>query len=150
MLKVTFIVIVYSVAFTSCLLWAIFAPSAIANSVVATVAIGGIVAIAATAFRFVWNPMLAAYPAIQPKPDAVRRHFQSFSLGHVNMGLSIHVAADDAYLHLTPLAIWRLLGAQAASVPWSALNRTGRSSAMLGKHRIVGPRWCIDLIGDDD
>ena len=59
------------------------------------VGVGGIMLIAATAFHLLWRPMLADFPSREPAPDAVRRRFQSFGLGIVNMGCSIHVAADD-------------------------------------------------------
>jgi len=108
-----------------------------------------IAGIAASAFHLVWRPILAAYPARVPAADAVRRRFQSFSIGCVNMGLSIHVAADDEFLHLVPLGIWRMLGANPASIPWSALTPVGRSgrAARLDGHRLEGPRWCMALIG---
>lgn len=110
-----------------------------------------IAAIAAAAFRYLWNPVLAPYPAREPAPGAVRRSFQSFGLGIVNMSGSVHVAVDDECLHLTPLTVWRLCGARAASIPWSALVPAERSPrvALIGGPqgcRLEGPAWCIGLV----
>lgn len=103
--------------------------------------------IAWAAFRWLWNPMLAPYPPRTPAQDAVHRRFQSFGLGIVNMGGSVHVAADDSYLHLTPLSIWRAMGARKASIPWSAMRPVGRQgrAVMVGSQRLVGPKWCLSL-----
>lgn len=109
-----------------------------------------IAAIASAAFRLLWNPMLAAYPPRPPTEDAIKRRYQSFGMGIVNMGGSIHVAADADYLHMTPLWLWRILGARSASIPWSAMRpvgpigRYGRT-VMVGTHRLVGPNWCMSL-----
>lgn len=110
-----------------------------------------IVAIAAAAFHFIWRPVLAAYPAREPAPGAVRRRFQSFGLGIMNLAGSIHAAVDDEYLHLVPLWIFRILGARPASIPWSALTPVGRTGrvARLGACRIDGPEWCMKLVAPD-
>ncbi|MBX3374190.1 MAG: hypothetical protein KF817_10165 [Phycisphaeraceae bacterium] len=109
-----------------------------------------IVAVAGLAFRMLWQPMLAPFPARPPAPDAVHRRFQSFSVGIVNMGFSIHVAVDEAFLHLRPVAPWRWLGARDASIPWTAMTPVGRAARVArlpGGHQIVGPRWCMRLVG---
>lgn len=110
----------------------------------------GIVAFAS--FHYLWNPVLAPYPPRDPAPDAVRRRCQSFGLGCVNMSGSVHVAVDEEYLHMTPLAIWRMLGANAASIPWSALTALDRSGrfALLGACRLHGPKWCMELAQPKD
>ncbi len=116
-----------------------------AGLILSITVVGYIAAVAAAAFHFLWNPVLAPYPARRPASDAVRRRYQSFGLGIVNMGGSIHAAADDECLHLVPLRIWQALGARSASIPWSALTPIGRSGrvARLGACRLDGPAWCM-------
>ena len=106
-----------------------------------------ILAMAMAAFHFLWRPMLVDYPAVEPAPDAVRRNFQSFGIGIVNMGLSIHVAVDETYLHLTPFRLWRLLGASPASIPWSVMEPVGSSGRVVrfDGRRMDGPKWCMEL-----
>lgn len=110
-----------------------------------------IVAIASAAFRCLWNPVLVPYPKRNPLPGAVTRNYQSFGLGIVNMGGSIHAAVDDDHLHLTPLAVWRWLGARPTSIPWSVLSpvgRTGRVARVGGPRgcKLEGPAWCMSLV----
>ena len=149
MLQVVVVTIAYCLAFTAALLWSLLQPNPMAHAVLTIVALGGLPVIFIVTFRCAWCPMLAPYPPVEPKDGAVRRRYQSFSIGLVNMGFSLHVAADETYLHLTPLPIWRRLGARPASVPWSALRRTGPRSAMLGQLRVIGPAWCMELIEVD-
>ena len=116
---------------------------------------GGIAMLAVGAFRGLWRPMLAPFPACAPAEDAVSRRFQSIGLGIVNMGASVHITADEDYLHLVPLRIWQLLGASPASIPWSAMEPEGTSGRVVrvNGHRLVGPAWCISLaapFGDAD
>ena len=149
MLKVFFVILAYYAAFFGCLAWVLNQPSPLATAAITIAAVGGVPVIAAAVFHYAWRPMFASYLPVEPHPDAVYRSFQSFSIGLINMGLSINVAADDEYLHLTPLRLWRALGARPASVPWSALVKKGPRSAQFGSHRIIAPRWCIDLIEGD-
>ncbi len=106
------------------------------------------------AFSLLWKPMVAAHPPREPAEDAVRRRFQSFGLGIVNMGFSIHVAADEQYLHLTPVLPLRLFGAMPCSIAWSALepvrrgNRPVRAARLRpGGYLLSGPKWCMELVG---
>ena len=62
------------------------------------------------AFRWLWNRMVSPFPPREVPRSATRRCFQSFSWGLVNMGLSIHAATDDTYLHLEPLLLWQTPG----------------------------------------
>lgn len=97
-----------------------------------------------------WNSIAGKYPATEPAPDAVRRDFQSFRIGAINLGYSVHVIADETHLHLRPARILRLLGGRPSSIPWEEivpLERAalgGRFARIAGK-TITGPRWCIDL-----
>ena len=72
----------------------------------------------------------------------------------VNMALGVHVAVDDEYLHLEPLAIWRCLGARPASIPWTAMEPVGTNGRVVrvAGHRLDGPKWCLSLAspGNDD
>lgn len=113
--------------------------------------VGALLNLCATQLR----QLAAAFPATTPLPDAVRRNFQSFSLGLMNLGFSIHVAADAQFLHLTPVKFLRALGAPAMSIPWDAIKlepttRPGRATrkAMVQSTRIAGPAWCMELAGE--
>ncbi len=142
------LVVVVEIALISgVIVWSVMRPSSVSAAAVTIVSVGGIVAILASVFHLLWRPMLAPFPAQEPAPDAVRRRFQSFGIGIVNMGLSIHVAVDDEYLHLVPLAIWQSLGARPASIPWSAMEPIGSSGRVVrvAGHRLGGPKWCMGL-----
>ena len=122
--------------------------------IVGVLAVGHVILVTNLAFRMIWKPMVAAYPPREPAPDAVRRRFQSTSLGIVNLGLSTHIAADATYLHLTPLGIFRPFGAVPTSIPWTALEPVGRpghppTGARLrpGGYRLAAPRWVMELLG---
>jgi hypothetical protein len=97
-----------------------------------------------------WNSIASRYPASEPATDALRREFQSFRIGAINLGFSVHVIADESRLHLRPAWILRRLGGRPASIPWEEIRPLqpsplgGRFARIAGK-TITGPRWCIDL-----
>src|SRR5262245_44248705 len=103
--------------------------------------------------RSAWMPMADRYPAVEPALDAVRREFQSFNSGPLNLGGCVHVAVDDAYLHLRPAWVARRLGVAGASVPWGqiTLKRVGTRNARVRIESVgielAGPRWCLELAG---
>jgi len=101
-----------------------------------------------------WLRIQRAHPGVEPAPDAVRRDFQSFKMGLVNLGLSVHVAVDESHLHLFPAAIIRWAGAGPISAEWSAVEDIG-ASWLKGWHRVRiegvlvnGPAWCLRLAGE--
>lgn len=124
-----------------------------------------VVVVVAVDAHFVWvvvrtlvgasfGQLQRAYPPVAPAPDAVRRRFQSFRLGLVSCSGSVHVAADEHYLHLEPIAPLRWFGARPCSIPWEAieLQRPGRgrlipARARVGPVTISGPSWCLELAG---
>src|SRR5436305_593161 len=69
--------------------------------------------------------LVRAFPPQEPAADAVRRRFQSFKIGYVSCGWSMHVAADDRYMHLTPARFVRWFGVRALSIPWDQIEITG-------------------------
>lgn len=99
-----------------------------------------------------WNALGRAFPARAPEANAVGQNFQSFVLGSLNLGWSIHVSVDMGHLHLRPARLVRWLGARPASVPWDAITfRAVRMS--LGKPwvevtiagvELMGPAWCLE------
>lgn len=96
-----------------------------------------------------WAP-IAKYAPVEPAPDAVRRNFQSFKLGLLNMGWSVHVAVDEEHLHLFPALVMRLWGMNAASVPWGEIRDRGpalfrQRKVRIGTAEVVGPAWCLGL-----
>lgn len=124
-------------------------PAIVAILTIATLSYIGVVG--AVSFRYIWNPILSPYPPREPANDCISRRYQSFSLGTISMGGSVHASVDDDYLHLVPLTIWRTLGAQSASIPWSDLVPVGRSGckAKVGGPTgttLQGPAWCMNLI----
>ena len=100
-----------------------------------------------------WRPMTIQYPAGDPAPDAVRRNFQSFRFGIMNLGFSVHVAVDEDHLHLMPARILRWCGAGPISIPWSAIQ-PGKPvmggkwmTASIDEKAVAGPAWCLALAG---
>jgi hypothetical protein len=80
----------------------------------------------------------------------VRRDFQSYRFGIVNLGLSVHTTVDEAFLHLEPVRPLRLLGIRPISVPWDRVEPVrwrGRRHAevRIGSQRVLGPRWALGL-----
>jgi len=100
-------------------------------------------------FKGMWTPIARQHPVQPLADDAITRRFQSFSLGIINMGWSIHASVDDRHLHLEPVRPLRWFGAIPMSIRWedlSKLNRNGKSVYMTGGHRLVGPAWCFELL----
>lgn len=95
--------------------------------------------------------LAAAFPPREPATDAVCRSFQSFSIDSINMGWSVHVAADDYGLHLRPALLMRLVAARPLSIPWKALELYGRRGRWFSKAKIggrwqmMGPSWALKL-----
>lgn len=99
-----------------------------------------------------WQPVARRFPAQPQKPDAVVRLSQSFALSTLRrMNNCVHIAADDAHLHLIPFAILRWTGARIISIPWSAIRlrstkpRLGFLTADVDGLRMTGPEWCMRL-----
>ena len=109
-----------------------------------------IVALILRATAFSWNGLAGAHPAVDPAPDAIRRGFQSFSIGAINLGFCVHVLVDEERLHLRPAWILRVMGGREVSVPWESVDLAGnapfgRRFARIGGKTLTGPRWCLDL-----
>jgi hypothetical protein len=105
--------------------------------------------IVSTLLKAAWG-MLPARAAAPTGADAVRRDFQSFKIGMYNLGYCIHVAVDDAYLHLLPTAILRWAGAKPVSIPWEDvefLRRKGTKWAevRIVKQKVLGPAWALEI-----
>lgn len=102
-----------------------------------------------------WAPLAKSFPPVVPTPSAVRRDFESFSFGMFNLGWCLHVAVDEAYLHLYPAWALRVAGTTPISVPWGAVTlrpkapKRGPIRARLGKQNITGPAWCLRLADPD-
>ena len=112
-----------------------------------------VVGILFASLRIAWAPLSAAHPFQPPAIDAVHKRFQSFRVGVLNLGYCVHVAVDDGYLHLIPATLLCWLGARPTSIPWDAIqvlkrSRLGKSMIVqVGKRRIAGPTWCMELAG---
>lgn len=98
------------------------------------------------------SPLSTMYPALPLGPGAVRRNFQGIARNHMNMGWSVHLAADETHLHVLPAAIFRMCGAKASSVPWDAIQVTSQRRwtcrlkiAGAGNDEYVFPAWVGNL-----
>lgn len=108
--------------------------------------------------RSEWNGLALKFPAREFLPGAVVKEFQTFQLGLLNMGWSVHAAADSEFLHLRPARILRMLGAKGMSVPWGAINfvryrrvmRGHYADVSIGGQVLTGPEWCLELARRDD
>lgn len=146
------LVLILAVDITIVLLIA-FRPGVIPPAAIGLIALGVVPLVAMAAFHMLWRPMLGGFPPQPAALDAARRRYQSFSIGVVNMGFSIHVAVDDDFLHLEPLWIWQVLGACPVSIPWSAITPAPQSAVVLfgravrvNGHTLVGPKWCLERV----
>ncbi len=100
-------------------------------------------------FKGIWLPIARQYPVQPLADDAITKRFQSFSLGIINMGWSIHASVDDRFLHLKPLKPFRWFGADPMSIPWNEmkiLDRKGRSVHIGNGQRLEGPAWCFEML----
>jgi hypothetical protein len=101
--------------------------------------------------RFGWGPVQERYPTRPPGEGAVRRPYQSFKVGILSFGFSIHATVDETCLHLEPARILRWAGARTASIPWNEITIQKRSASgrwitvKADKWTIQGPAWCLDL-----
>ena len=100
-----------------------------------------------------WRELSLPFPAQPVEPDGVRKNFQSFKLGMINLGMCVHVAVDARHLHLYPALFMRVtMRAAPCSIPWSAIAlKPGQKptrrmlAAKVGKQELLGPRWCMEL-----
>jgi hypothetical protein len=104
-------------------------------------------------FRNSWKPLEVQFPAQVPSEASYGRKFQSFSIGLVNFGFSVHVIIDDRFLHLTPIWIVSRFGMKPISLPWDEVQilTTPKPTAKMvkvkvRKQTITGPRWCFELL----
>lgn len=106
-----------------------------------------------------WNDPLKPFPPREPAAEdgpADARGFQSFNVGMLNLGWSVRVVADRAYLHLSPEWLGKVLGLKSASVPWTEIGRGlpgglaigKRSGLKIGNTVFAGPAW-IDRHRED-
>ncbi len=103
--------------------------------------------------RASWKPLEADFPARQPNTASYGRKFQSFAIGLVNYGYSIHVVIDDECLHLRPIWLVSRFGLKPVSIPWEAIQpikyaKSTRKTmrVKIRKQTITGPKWCFELI----
>ncbi len=113
----------------------------------------GVTLLSRAIIRLMMRRIDRLYPPSTPAVDAVRRGGQSFSFGPVNATMSIHVAADESHLHLTPISLLRLFGMRSMSIPWEAIevHSAGRwfTTAKIAGVTVRGPSWCLRLAEHD-
>jgi len=153
-LLVFLLIFFFITAFTLSLIWTLLSPgSTAAVTVFIVIAVLETPAIILGVFHGLWKPIARNYPEQEHGPDALTKRFQSFSLGMINMGLSIHATVDESFLHLKPVTWLRALGASPLSIPWDEMKRLdkkGRSVILNGGHRLVGPAWCFEMLKATD
>jgi hypothetical protein len=107
------------------------------------------IAIVGVLLRSSWGQLMK-YPSKPILDPHVRRNFQSFAIGFVNLGFCVHTVIDDDHLHLIPVMFMKWFGCKPVSIPWSEIQdhpKPGRSRytirVKIGKTDIMGPRWCL-------
>ncbi|MEE2906402.1 MAG: hypothetical protein VX527_01070 [Planctomycetota bacterium] len=156
MALVMLVIVVFTAAFVVSLIWTINSPgNSLAGITLTVVCIAETPIIILAVFHGLWRPVARNYPEQEHGEDAITRKFQSFGLGIVNMGFSIHATVDASYLHIRPVTWLRVLGASPMSIPWDAMKpkgATGRVVSLTDGPRLEGPKWCFTLLqsGDQD
>lgn len=149
------IVLIVVIAIDAALfVWLIANPSAANAAALVVLSLAIVPIVALLAFHMIWRPLFTRYPPQRPSLGAERRRFQSMSIGIVNMGFSVHIATDEEFLHLEPLGVWQVLGACAASIPWSALVPASPAAnfspfgvaVTLDGQTITAPKWCLERV----
>ena len=98
-----------------------------------------------------WGELQNAFPARPVAGGAVLREFQSLRIGTANFGGCVHIAVDEACLHLLPAMFIRWFGAGPVSIPWESLSEVRRTSrgrfaeAVAGRKRLTAPAWALEL-----
>ncbi len=98
-----------------------------------------------------WGPLAAAFPPQPPARDAVRKEFQSISVGLFNLGFCVHLTVDEDHLHIDPTAFLRWFRLTKMSIPWNAVrvtkrSRSGRRAAIRVRNvDMQGPAWAFGL-----
>lgn len=64
-----------------------------------------------------FEPLHRQFPPQAMLEGAVEKRFQSMSSGMVNMGGCMHIAVDDAHVHVAPAWAVRRLGGKSFAVP---------------------------------
>lgn len=109
------------------------------------VVVGAVMQMAGQSLR----KLCAAFPPFPRNANAVERRFQSFNVGMVRLGFSIHAAVDENALHLAPTTVARWIGMKPMSLPWTAFEKVkpviGGIRASIAGVEIVGPKWCMEL-----
>ena len=77
--------------------------------------------IVGTLVRGAWTSIANRFPEQSIGDGALRKRFQSIAIGSLNLGFSVHMAADDDYLHWIPTRLLRIFGCGTLSIPWSAI-----------------------------
>jgi hypothetical protein len=78
-----------------------------------------------------FEPLHRQFPPREMLDGAVEKRFQSMSSGMVNMGSSMHIAVDDAHVHIAPAWVMRRLGGKPFAVPLAEVRV--KSEAKLAK-----------------
>ena len=104
----------------------------------------------------VWTPLVKRFPEQAIGPESFRKNFQSISIGSVSLGFSVHMAADDNFLHWIPVWFLRIFGCKTISIPWSSFQPASKqpflqkrlANIVLLEQKgptITVPRWCLDV-----
>jgi hypothetical protein len=130
-------------------------PLGITFFVLVIVAVDGLIVWALfRTFSQMWRELSRRFPPFDPTPGAVHKRRQSFRVNLMNMSKCVHVAVDEAALHLRPARFARWFGARDCSVPWEQvrIKKIGRwwGVAEVGNVTLSGPAWCLKLAPGPD
>jgi len=104
-----------------------------------------------------WKPLERRWPTQPVHEGALTRGFQTFWFGPIaRYNMCVHATVDHQHIHITPMAPMRWIGSRVVSLPLDDMvdyKRTAiplLSEAKIGKRRIVGPTWCMQLAQSDE
>ena len=114
--------------------------------IIAGIAVASVLLILRLVVHLIWNRMMQAWPRRDDGHNVQWRRFQSFRVGMMNLGFSVHVGKDAEHMHLRLIAPMRWFGAVDASVPWAALETRGDRGhrVRLGDVDVWGPTWAFE------
>lgn len=103
----------------------------------------------------VWGPLMRKHPPAPLGEESVRKDFQSYRVGLMNLGYCVHTTADTHHLHLEPVRFMRWLGMKPVSIPWEAIEplkvRGKRwAKVKVDAQTVWGPLWALQMVFPDE
>ena len=106
--------------------------------------------------RRAWSAIASPFPEQSIGINAFRKNFQTIAIGSINLGFSVHLVADDNYLHWIPTRLLKIFGCRTMSIPWSSIHlapkqpifqkRIAKICLSTTKAQVIAiPRWCLEI-----